>query len=128
MPLLRLSRLNDGGGELASPETIRINSDHIESVRGVKVCTLQMVSGQVWVVDIEPEALALAIDPEGACPDEPGECGYYGHYLAYGGPDLTHAGFHAAVAIHERHANTCSVAERTGQCSVCTAGELRIRA
>lgn len=84
-------------------------------------------SNSVEVIETPERILAIA-DPENACPDPPGACGYYTHYLAYGGPDLTHAGFHAAVAIHERHATTCGVSESGRVCSVCTAGESRIRA
>lgn len=43
------------------------------------------------------------------------DCGYYRHYLAYGGPDLLHEGFHAAegkcteaVQAWTHHMDTCA--------------------
>jgi hypothetical protein len=75
-----------------------------------------------------PEQIQALSGAEPPCPDPPGECGYYTHYLAYGGPDLTHAGFHAAVTIHERHSIACKIYESGRDCSVCTSGERRVRA
>lgn len=81
----------------------------------------------VDVVETPEQILALG-DPENACPDPPGACGYYTHYLAYGGPDLTHAGYHAACALFDRHARECRSMEMRGICQTCADGEKRIRA
>lgn len=75
-----------------------------------------------------PEQILTASAAEPPCPDPPGECGYYAHYLAYGGPDLTHAGYHAACAIFDKHARACRAMELSGICQTCADGERRIRA
>ena len=54
-------------------------------------------------------------------------CSYFMHYLAYGGPDLTHEGFHAAEEQGLRHMKECR-ATLDRICSVCTSYEQRLRA
>jgi hypothetical protein len=113
-----------------------LNTDDISYVKPIRSPAGHAPGSEVWLrsegrvfVYISPDELAAAIDPEHACPDPPGACGYYTHYLAYGPADLTHAGFHAACKIFEAHGQSCTVTERTGRvCPTCDAGEKRIRA
>lgn len=131
MTFLKLERLDDrDGNPFDPPKHLHVNTDRIESWSGGKpgLTALRMASGERWNVAIEPDDLAVAIDPEGACPDAPGECGYYGHYLAYGGPDLTHAGWHAAARLADEHGRTCKLWERGETCPACTGHEQRLRA
>lgn len=74
-----------------------------------------------------PEQILALGDPESACL-EPENCSYVSHYLAYGGPDLTHAGYHAAEKLGERHMVNCRLMERTGSCASCAEWERRLRA
>lgn len=74
-----------------------------------------------------PDEILAKGNPENACPDPPGECGYYTHYLAYGGPDLTHVGYHAAEKLAETHLASCRLMETRGECSACTRHEERLR-
>jgi len=55
------------------------------------------------------------------------QCSYYTHYLVYGGPDLTHEGFHEAERQAEEHAKYCSRIQR-GPCPTCARWEQRVRA
>jgi hypothetical protein len=76
-------------------------------------------------------ALYAPKDPEAHLPDEcrRHECDYYRHYLAYGGPDLTHEGYHAAEKIAEHHFASCgSIRNDRGPCQVCISHEQRLRA
>lgn len=106
-----------------------INSDQIEAfnARTDSSTDVTLASGGRYLVGIPAADLAAAIDPEGACPD-PTNCSYVGHYLAYGGPDLTHGGFHAAERLGAQHFDRCRVYESGRQCSACTGWEQRLRA
>jgi hypothetical protein len=76
-------------------------------------------------------ALYAPKDPEAHLPDEcrAHTCDYYQHYLAYGGPDLTHEGYHAAEKIAEHHFASCgSIRNDRGPCQVCISHEQRLRA
>jgi hypothetical protein len=80
---------------------------------------------------LAPIALYQPRDPEAHLPDEcrRHECDYYRHYLAYGGPDLTHEGYHAAEKIAEHHFASCgSIRNDRGPCQVCISHEQRLRA
>lgn len=107
-----------------------INSEHIETWGdrdGHSEVTL--CSGGRILVDIAPDELAAAIDPEGACP-EPGQCGYQ-EYLAYrqeGQTDLSHGAYHTAVRLAEAHGQACTVYESGRVCPSCTKHEQRVRA
>lgn len=50
-------------------------------------------------------------------------CEYYSCYLAYGGPELTHEGYHAAAEEGRRHFENC----RSALCRVCMSFEQRLR-
>lgn len=131
MAILKLQRLDDLNGEpFDPPKYIHLNTDHAVFWTDGKpgLTQVRMVVGPTWNVAISADQFSAAADPENACPDPPGECGYRTHYLAYGGPDLTHAGYHAAVTIHERHAVNCRIYESGRECSLCTSGEQRLRA
>ena len=57
------------------------------------------------------------------------ECGYYRHYLVYGGPDLTHEGYHAAEEQASKHMERCERDwAKTGPCQQCLNWEQRVRA
>jgi hypothetical protein len=76
-------------------------------------------------------ALYQPRDPEAHLPEEcrKHECDYYRHYLAYGGPDLTHEGYHAAEKIAAAHFASCgSIRHDRGPCHVCISHEQRLRA
>jgi hypothetical protein len=77
---------------------------------------------------LAPIALYQPRDPEAHLPDEcrAHTCEYYQHYLAYGGPELTHEGFHAAEKIAEHHFASCgSIRHDRGPCQVCLSPEQR---
>lgn len=61
-----------------------------------------------------------------ACQEK--HCSYYEGYLAYGPPELTHEGFHAAERQGEAHMKSCVQMNRTGRCTVCEGYEKRLRA
>lgn len=82
-------------------------------------------SNSVEVLETPDEIVAL-LDPD-RCPD-PSHCSYTNHYLAYGGPDLTHAGFHAAERIAQQHMASCRVYESGRVCQTCQRHEERLRA
>ncbi len=131
MPSLKLERLDDREGKpFDPPKILYVNTDRIESWSGGRpgLTALHMASGERWIVAISPDDLAAAIDPENACPDPPGQCGYVNHYLVYGGPDLTHAGFHAAVKLADEHGRICKKWEDGRPCPECMRHEQRIRA
>jgi hypothetical protein len=76
-------------------------------------------------------ALYAPKDPEAHLPEacRRHECDYYRHYLAYGGPDLTHEGYHAAERIAAAHFASCaSIRHDRGPCQVCIGHEQRLRA
>jgi hypothetical protein len=80
---------------------------------------------------LAPIALYQPRDPEAHLPEEcrAHTCDYYQHYLAYGGPDLTHEGYHAAEKIAEHHFASCgSIRHDRGPCQVCISHEQRLRA
>jgi hypothetical protein len=131
MAILKLERLDDRDGDPFTPaKHLHINADHIETWNAGKpgLTALRMASGDRWNVAIDADDLAAAIDPENACPDPPGQCGYYTHYLVYGGPDLTHAGFHAAAKLADEHGRSCRVYETGRVCPTCQRNEERVRA
>lgn len=74
-----------------------------------------------------PEQILASADPENACLD-PDRCSYVSHYLAYGGPDLTHGGYHAAEKLAEQHMTSCTLMARLGSCPSCETHEKRLRA
>jgi hypothetical protein len=76
-------------------------------------------------------ALYQRRDPEAHLPTEcrAHTCEYYQHYLAYGGPDLTHEGYHAAEKIAAHHFASCgSIRHDRGPCQLCLSHEQRLRA
>jgi hypothetical protein len=80
---------------------------------------------------LAPIALYAPRDPEAHLPAEcrAHTCGYYSQYLAYGGPDLTHEGYHAAEKLAEHHFASCwSIRHDRGPCQVCISHEQRLRA
>jgi hypothetical protein len=80
---------------------------------------------------LAPIALYQPRDPEAHLPEacRRHECDYYRQYLAYGGPDLTHEGYHAAEKIAAAHFASCgSIRNDRGSCQVCISHEQRLRA
>jgi hypothetical protein len=76
-------------------------------------------------------ALYQPRDPEAHLPEacRAHTCDYYRHYLAYGGPDLTHEGYHAAEKIAAAHFASCgSIRHDRGPCQICISHEQRLRA
>jgi len=55
------------------------------------------------------------------------QCDYYEHYLAYGLPELSHIGYHAAEKLASNHFANCQY-NGPGFCSACTRWEQRLRA
>jgi hypothetical protein len=80
---------------------------------------------------LAPIALYQLRDPEAHLPEEcrRRECDYYRHYLAYGGPDLNHEGYHAAEKLAAHHFASCgSIRNDRGPCQICISHEQRLRA
>ena len=55
------------------------------------------------------------------------QCPYYQDYLAYGGPELTHEGYHAALRKAEAHFKNCNY-NGPNLCPACSRWEKAIRA
>jgi hypothetical protein len=75
-------------------------------------------------------AVALADTPPGEhLPEECRRraCTYFGSYLAYGPPELTHEGYHAAERLAEGHIRLCNWDWRRGGCPTCADWERRLR-
>jgi hypothetical protein len=75
-------------------------------------------------------AVALADTPPGehlpeACRRR--ACAYFQGYLAYGPPELTHDGYHAAERLAEAHIGACNWDWRRGGCPTCADWERRLR-
>ncbi len=75
-------------------------------------------------------AVALADTPPGehlpeACRRR--ACTYFQGYLAYGPPELTHDGYHAAERMAEAHIGACTWDWRRGGCPTCAGWERRLR-
>lgn len=89
---------------------------------------ITLARGVRILVDIAPDALAKALDPENACPDPPGECGYP-EYLAYrkeGQTDLGHGAYHTACKLADDHGRSCTVYESGRICPTCQRHEERV--
>jgi hypothetical protein len=54
-------------------------------------------------------------------------CAYFQEYLAYGPPELTHEGYHAAERLAEAHIGACNWDWRRGGCPTCADWERRLR-
>jgi hypothetical protein len=77
-------------------------------------------------------ALAVAVAdaaPGGHLPEECQRraCTYFQAYLAYGPPELTHDGYHAAERMAEAHIEACNWDWRRGGCPTCADWERRLR-
>lgn len=94
------------------------------------VTTTTTLVEQVEALTRRVEELERRLASEANLPEEcrKRECDYYGGYLAYGGPDLTHEGYHAAVENFSRHADACTTWSAGRICSICLDHERRIRA
>lgn len=94
---------------------------------------VEMVDGRpLYVTETPAEILALSeaaeqgyVEPE-ECRQH--RCSYYTHYLVYGGPDLTHDGFHAAEEQASQHISNCTHNWENGPCPTCARWEARVRA
>lgn len=105
--------------------------DHsIDEVTGI-VQRLDEIVTLLRSIDTHLASLRQEAGQESHLPEEcrKHECSYYQHYLAYGGPDLTHEGYHAAEKLAAGHFESCSsVRHDRGPCSLCISYEQRLRA
>ena len=120
----------DGGFLAVNPNRYDFATQY-PLVPGHRACTLIESQDLRYVVygTIEQVAAALA----GLDPNEPAECrakncSYYVGYLAYGGPELVHEGYHAAEREYRRHADGCTYPWDRGPCPTCANFEPRLRA
>lgn len=92
---------------MADLKAQRYQLDAVLDVRDPRILLLANVilalMDEVETLQAQVQKLENA-DPESHLPEEcrRHECSYYTHYLAYGGPDLTHEGYHQAEKNCER--------------------------
>lgn len=123
MAILKVKRM-------ASEARIWINTDNIAYWEDWNGCAAIVFAGDLGTsiyLDISPDDLTVAIDPENACPD-PSRCLYFSEYCARGAADLTHGGFHAAEKEGAAHISACTWTQRTGNlCDRCRNYEQLVR-
>jgi hypothetical protein len=109
------------GEQLVILERLERTLERLVILEGLQTEAIQVLAAHLAGVDDTP----AWTEPE-ECRAH--TCSYYTHYLVYGGPDLTHEGFHAAEKNAAHHIQNCDRDWSRGPCSICIDWEKRIRA
>ena len=118
---------------LTYQEQLRKRADHATELehRVAHYGTTETLLLTRIVMRLEARLAALEqVNPDLKLPEEcrSRKCSYYEHYLAYGGPDLLHEGYHAEERNYVAHASACRAAEFGHECRICLSNEKRLRA